>query len=426
MNSIDAHVRGCVERGLLNEAPHAIVVYDLAWLRERLASLRAAFPPDTRHTLALKACPLSALLRRVEHAGFGAESASRAELEHALRLKFPPERVVFDSPAKTEEELEFALMRGVDLNADSLQELDRIAAIRARLGAAIIAAPRRAEVGVRVNPGLRPGRVGATSTAVPGAKFGVALPDEREALFERFDRYDWLTGVHVHSGSQGGELSLLVDAVERAAEFAAQVDARAGGRRVRGLDLGGGLSVAYRSGEIAPGFAEYADALRTRVPSLFDGRWRLTTEFGRAVWANAAIALSRVEYTKESHGRPIAVQHLGADMFLRPAYAPEQWSHRLSVYGPQGAPKTGAPVAQDVAGPLCFSGDLLARGRALPRIEPGDVVAIHDVGAYTLSMWSRYNSRQSPAVFGVDEDPAAAPELLRAVESVDDVLRFWE
>ena len=135
--------------------------------------------------------------------------------------------------------------------------------------------------------------------------------------------------------------------------------------------------------------------------------------------------MSRVEYTKVSHGRRIAVTHLGADMFPRTAYLPDTWHHEVSVSDASGAPKSGQVVGQDVAGPLCFSGDLIARDRALPPIEVGDLVVIHDVGAYTLSMWSRYNSRLSPPVYGWMEDSKELVPLRRA-ETIEDVVRFWD
>ena len=150
------------------------------------------------------------------------------------------------------------------------------------------------------------------------------------------------------------------------------------------------------------------------------------TEFGRLVNAKAGWAASRVEYTKQAGGRRIAVIHLGADFLVRPAYVPEVWRHRVTVHGSAGMPKAGPVVSQDIAGPLCFSGDLVARQRDLPLTEPGDWVVIHDAGAYTLSMWSRYNSRQAPAVYAYEADAAGVKlQQVKPAETVDDVLRFW-
>jgi diaminopimelate decarboxylase len=126
-----------------------------------------------------------------------------------------------------------------------------------------------------------------------------------------------------------------------------------------------------------------------------------------------------VEYTRPDG---IAVIHLGADAFIRTALRPEEWFHEVEVFDPEGRPKSGPLTEWSIAGPLCFSGDFVARQRLLPPIEPGDVIAIRDTGAYTLSMWSRYNSRLAPAVYGFD---GGALRLLKARETTGDILHFW-
>lgn len=417
MTAIPEMLHRALAEDRLAGPPHAAVLYDLDQVGKRIEALRAAFPSDALHALAIKACPISELLRFAASLGCGAEVASEPELRQALRLGFPAERVVFDSPVKTPAEIELALAEGVLINADSLQEIDRIADLKPERSAS--------KIGVRINPSLRAGSIAATSTATPGSKFGVSLADDRSELLDRFELHPWLTGLHLHVGSQGCDLGLLLEAADALVAFAAAVEERTGAGRIQTIDLGGGLSAAYHAGETRPGFAEYTRGLRERLPRLFAGEWRLVTEFGRAVWANAGIAVSRVEYTKTSGGHRIAAIHLGADMFLRTAYVPEAWHHEVSVFDGSGRPKSGEPLEQDVAGPLCFSGDLVARQRLLPPIEPNDVVVIHDAGAYTLGMWSRYNSRRSPGVYGYSSEGSGLVEF-RKPESVDDVLGFWD
>jgi diaminopimelate decarboxylase len=220
----------------------------------------------------------------------------------------------------------------------------------------------------------------------------------------------------------------MVEGARRVVDLALEIQAERGAP-IELFDLGGGLPVDYAGGAGAPGFSEYAAALKQRAPELFAdaapcGPKRLATEFGRSLSAKIGWVASRVEYTKTSGERRIAVIHAGADLFVRAAYLPEVWSHRVTVHDPSGAPKEGPLEAWDVAGPLCFSGDLIARDRALPAIAPGDIVVVHDAGAYTLSMWSRYNSRRAPAVYGHEGDP---PEIsrLKPPEAIEDLLRFW-
>jgi diaminopimelate decarboxylase len=400
-----------IRAGLLDDESPAALFYDLDAFRARLRSLADAFP-GALHALAVKACPLPALLRPAIGEGFGLEVASEGELALAHRLAVPEDRVVFDSPAKTRREIAAALSRGHRLNIDNLEELARIAAIMESPEP-----PRPSSIGIRVNPSLSGASIAATFTAARGAKFGVDLDEDRGAILEAFAAHRWLDGLHVHAGSQGVPLSMLVDAIARVVDLALEIGARGG--KVRVFDIGGGLPVGYRSEDRAPDFAEYAAALGERVPSLFSGPWKLITEFGRAIFARCGFAASRVEYVRRGG---IAVIHLGADLFVRPAYRPEDWSHEIEVFGPTGQPKSGSITGASIAGPLCFSGDFIARDRPLPPIEPGDVIAIRDAGAYTLSMWSRYNSRLAPAVYGFDE---GGFQLLKPRETVDDVLRFW-
>jgi len=411
----EAVLARALSRGLLDEQDSAALFYDLRGLDARLETLGRLFPPGTLHALAVKAAPLPALLSRLAAAGAGLEAASGPELHLALRAGCPPGRVVYDSPAKTVAELREALALGVHLNADNLQELARLDALDAGSAPA-------ASLGLRVNPQVGEGAIASTSVAGAYSKFGEPL-EKRAEIVRAFVERPWLTGLHMHVGSQGCAVELFIRGARALLDLRRAIDQAAGERRVARLDIGGGLPVAYAPGDVAPSMEDYAAALRRECPELFDGTLRLFTEFGRWMFAGQGFAASRVEYVKEQAGHRTAVIHLGADMFLRPCYLPEAWRHELAVAGPDGAPKAGPLAPWHVAGPLCFSGDFLARARPLPEIEPGDWLIVRDAGAYTVSMWSRYNSRQMPKVLGADGD---ALTVLKRRETVEDVLRFWE
>ncbi len=403
---------GIVGPGRADGSDGALAVFhDLDELRAGFRALRDAFPPGTLHAVAVKANPLAALLSEVASFGFGAECASLTELLHARDLGFPPSRILFDSPAKTRAEIATALGLGVVLNIDNLQELARVAGAWTGSGS---------RVGLRINPQVGEGSIASTSTAAATSKFGIALDEHRAAILEAYAKYTWLRGVHVHVGSQGCSVDLLVAGVRRAMELVAELRKRR--CEIELVDIGGGLSVDYGDGDALPDFHAYVARLRQAVPELFVSGVRIATEFGRAVYAKSGWVATRVEYTKSAGGRRIAVTHAGADLFVRTAYVPDKWPHRITVHGPDGVAKTGTIGPWDVAGPLCFSGDLLARGRPLPFIEPGDFIVVHDAGAYTMSMWSRYNSRTMPAVHGCE---AGALRLLKKAETPEDAMRFW-
>ena len=141
------------------------------------------------------------------------------------------------------------------------------------------------------------------------------------------------------------------------------------------------------------------------------------------------VAASDIEVPKPSSSpvHQTLVTHVGADLFLRSSYCPGKYCHRLSMYGKMGKPLGGAFVSTDVAGPLCFQGDYVARGSRLPRATPGDMLVVHDTGANTLSLFSRHCSRRLTAVYGYtrDEDGQIRVRLVKGKESIQDVARFW-
>lgn len=408
-------LRAALAQGLLDDPLRAAVFHDLARVRARVAALTASFPSSALHAIAVKANPLVEVLRVVVDCGAGLEAASIEEVFLALAAGCAPDRIVFDSPAKTEDELRTALSLGVRINADNLEELDRIAAHPARRASTSV-------LGLRVNPLVGDGAILATSVAGRASKFGVAIDLEGDGLLGAFERHPWLTALHAHVGSQGASLPMLTSAAARMASLVDTLNRRLGTPRITTLDIGGGLPVAYRDSDRPPDVREYATALREAAPSIFEDPIRLVTEFGRAVHATAGWAASRVEYVKPAGSERLAVIHLGADFLLRRVYRPDDWHHDLAVCDASGRLKHGPREPWSVVGPLCFGGDVIERGVLLPRIEPGDFVIVRDVGAYTLGMWSRHCSRGLPLVLGHDGDRLT---VLKKREQPADVVAFW-
>ncbi|MBU1003742.1 MAG: diaminopimelate decarboxylase [Proteobacteria bacterium] len=419
-------LQSALVQGLIGSQDTGLIVYDLDRLRARLREACQAFPEGTLHALAVKANPLPKVLLLLAAVDpcIGAEVASLPELELALRAGFEPRRILFDSPAKTGAELRLALERGVNLNADGFQELERIHDLLA--GLARQGVSPAGSIGLRVNPQVGAGAIAATSVAGHYSKFGVPVAEFRAEIIAAFGRHPWLTGLHAHVGSQGCSLEQLCAGARTLVDLAEEINDRSPGR-VRLLDIGGGLPATYDAADPKPSISDYGVALRQSCPELWSGRYGLVTEFGRAVHANAAFAASRVEYVKVQSGVVTAVTHLGADLFLRKCYNPGDWHHDVLGVAADGRLKAGQAVAQTIAGPLCFQGDLPARDVPLPLLEQGDWVCFRDVGAYTLSMWSRYNSRQMPLVLGLSRKGGQLRfTVLRPRETVEQVLRFWD
>ncbi|WP_093721008.1 diaminopimelate decarboxylase [Streptomyces sp. FZ201] len=421
----DEAVRAAVEQGLLGPDSPIVGLLDVTGIRESAAALRAAFEAVTApgtpvlHAFAVKATPLVPVLRLLSEAGIGAEVASPGELALARAAGLPPERTVLDSPAKTQAELREALELGIAVNADNPQEL-------ARIDALMRSAPSRSPLGLRVNPQMGSGSIEATSTATATSKFGVPLRDEgaREWVVGAYLERPWLTRLHTHTGSQGIPLSLMARGVAETYALAEEINERAGRRQIDTVDIGGGLPVNFSSDVTTPTYAQYARLLSEAVPGLFGGRYGLVTEFGRSLLAKHGTLLARVEYAKSAGGRPVAVTHAGVQVATRTVYAPAAWPLRLAAYDAKGRPKTGGEVVQDVAGPACFAGDLLAEARSLPPLEPGDVVAALDTGAYAFAHHYAYNSLARPGIHGFvpDGTGSVAFATVREAQGLDAIV----
>ncbi|GAA2485105.1 diaminopimelate decarboxylase [Streptomyces gobitricini] len=414
-------LRAAVRQGLLQPETAVLAGFvDLDGVGETVASLRGAFPDSLRvlHAFAAKANCLVPVLEELRRSGMGCEVASAGELAQALDADFEPAQIVFDSPAKTRAELALALELGITVNVDGFQEL-------ARLDEILKTRRSGSRIGIRVNPQVGAGAITAMSTATATSKFGIPLGDEgnRRRLLQAYRDRPWLTWVHTHVGSQGCPLDLIARGIAEAVAFAEEVNARLGRRQVTGIDIGGGLPVNFASDETTPGFDTYVARLREYAPALFSGEYEIITEFGRSVLAKNGFTAAYVEYTKTVGGRPIAITHAGAQVATRTVFAPDAWPLRIETHDPQGRAKHGRPVRQDVAGPCCFAGDLLARDRALPRLDAGDIVVVPDTGAYYFSTPFHYNSLPEPAVHGarVDADGRVTFQLLRPARGVQPV-----
>jgi len=381
----------------------------------------------------VKANPFSAVVKLGGDLGLGAECASIVEVMQATRQLIDPEDIIYDSPAKTIGEIDMALNKGILINLDNEIELKKVQRCLQDSGWSTRndAVPR---IGLRINPQMEAGTISVTSTATKTSKFGLPLRDEPGHVKDLFLANPFLNTLHIHTGSQGCPMDLSAKGIKIATDLALEVNREANRRQIQHLDIGGGVPGDYdEDGEKGGGslyrFSEYREAIDSLAPHLWSEGFRIYTEMGRSLTCKMGWTAARVEAVKDVGGRRIAVCHVGADLFPRTAYQPHNWPHRISIMTKDGDPKEGKVMKQDVAGPLCFSGDLLATERLLPCIEDGDIVVVHDTGAYTYSMHSRYNSRLGPAVYGYDgvsEGGNCRFTVVKAAEKPQDVWQFWD
>jgi len=370
-----------------------------AW--QRYARALAGVPH--RVCYAVKANGNGAILRLLAGLGAGADIVSGGELRAAVRAGFPPEHIVFAGVGKTDEEIALGLEHEIgDWNAESEEEIER-------LGRAAVARGVVARVSLRVNPDIDPRSHPYISTGLREAKFGVDIARAHEIL----RRARALTGVEIvglqcHIGSQITDLDPLVAAARDLARLSRQLLDE--GFPLRTVDLGGGLGVDYSGG----GAPDPAALARAVLPQLEGLPLTLLVEPGRSLVAPAGALLTRVLYVKEGHGKSFVVVDAGMNDLLRPALY--QAHHRVEPVRPRGRPSMRA----DVVGPVCETSDFLARGREVEPPDPGDLLAVFDVGAYGFAMSSNYNMRPRAAEVLVEDGRA---RLIRRRETFDDLVR---
>jgi diaminopimelate decarboxylase len=380
-------------------------VYSASTIRNRYELLEETLSPvPHRIHYTLKANSNRAILRLVRSLGAGVDVVSGGELFRALRAGFRGADIIFGGVGKTEHELTEALDAQVLLlNVESERELQLIESIAAgrRL---------RAPVSIRVNPEIT---VDAAHqyirTGERGHKFGVPFDDARR-IAEMAARSPHLTllGLDMHLGSQLSRVDPYRLGTERLTSLATELVDN-GIDSLRYLDIGGGLGVRYDSEE-PPDLARFANSV---LPLVAESGLQLIMEPGRFIVGNAGVLLTRVLYRKHSGGKEYVITDAGMTELLRP-------SHYGAFHRIEGAEAKQERIRADVVGPVCESGDFLALDRELDAVEPGDLVAVFDVGAYGFVMASNYNSRPRGAEVLVDGDRFA---LVTARESYNTLVQ---
>jgi len=353
---------------------------------------------------ALKANSNQAILRLMASQALGADVVSGGELYRALRAGIPAKRIVFAGVGKGPEELRMALRkRLLMLNVESAEELEEINRLAGSLGL-------RAPVALRVNPDIDPLSHPYISTGLRRHKFGIPM----EEALEHYRRamhmeHVEVLGVHKHIGSQLTDVGPFVEALGKVLALVRHL--RAEGLALRYLDMGGGLGIPYKEGEQPHHPKELARRVK---PLLRNQGLVLIVEPGRSIVGNAGLLLTRCLYTKQGGGKRFLIVDAAMNDLLRPA-----------LYGAyhQVLPvrrHRGKRVPTDVVGPICESGDFLAKDRPLPLIKRGELLAVMSAGAYGFSMSSNYNSRLRAAEVLVD---GTAHRLIRKRETYRDLLR---
>ncbi len=356
-------------------------VYSATAILERFRSYDEAFGHlPHRVCYAVKANSNVTLLAMLARAGAGFDIVSGGELYRVLQAGGDPGGIVFSGVGKTADEVEYALASGIhSFNCESEAELALIDSLAARRGAL-------ARVSVRVNPDVDASTHPYISTGLREHKFGIDISDIPQ-LYQRAQEYRNLSleGVSCHIGSQLLDVKPIMEAVDKMLKLVERL--RAAGITIRHLDLGGGLGVSYEQDEHAPKIAELIGAICEKVKGK---HLQVMVEPGRSIVAEAGVLLTRVLYRKQTTRKEFIIVDAAMNDLIRPSL---YRSHHEII---PLRKSSGGTVLADVVGPVCETGDFLARDRQLANVFPGDLLAVSTVGAYGFVQASNYNSRPRP------------------------------
>lgn len=383
-------------------------VYSAATVLENFRAYDDAFG-DLPHTVcySVKANGNLSVLRLLANAGAGFDIVSGGELYRVLKAGGDASKIVFSGVGKTAAEIDEALTAGIfAFNCESQPELALLDALAHRRGV-------KARVAVRVNPDVEADTHHYIATGRLVHKFGVDI-GEAEAVYECARQYEDLLveGVSCHIGSQLMDAQPMLEAVDRVLELAGRL--RSKGFDIRHADLGGGLGVAYKPDEAPPAIVDFVAELRKRV----EGRGlRVMLEPGRSIVAPAGVLLTKALYRKKNAEKEFVVVDAAMNDLIRPALYDAY--HDILPLRQRG----GKTTRMDVVGPVCETGDFLARDREMPDVLPGDVLAVCTTGAYGFVQSSTYNARRRPAEVLVEGD---AWRIVRPRETYEDLIRGEE
>jgi len=380
-------------------------VYSRAKILEKFRDYEEAFGEvPHRVCYAVKANGNLSILKLLAEAGAGFDIVSGGELFRVLKAGADPAGVIFSGVGKTAQELDYALEHGIrSFNCESEPELVLLDSLAARRGV-------QARVALRVNPDVDASTHPYISTGLRKHKFGIDI-SEAEGVYESAKALKNLVleGVSCHIGSQILDIAPMVEVFDK---MVALVEClRVQGLPIRSVDLGGGLGVPYKPGESAPDIGEYVRAMCERVAG---HNLEILIEPGRSIVAEAGVLLTRVLYRKINGDRQFVIVDAAMNDLIRPAL---YHSHHEII--PLRQNQAGN-ITADVVGPVCETGDFLARGREIANVMPGDMLAVCTAGAYGFVAASNYNARPRAPEILVE---GGKYRVIRKRESYEDLIR---
>ena len=398
----ELYLEGVSLRELAQKYGTPLYVYSASFIRERIREYKASFP-DSLICYAVKANFNPGIVRVASEEGAGADIVSGGELICAIKGGVDPSKIVYAGVGKTLHELEMAVEKEILMfNVESADELEVLDHIARKVG-------KRARIAIRVNPDVDPKTHPYISTGMKKSKFGVDFETAREEYKKAREMKNLeVVGIHCHIGSQILDVSPYSEAVSKVVEL--YKDLTREGFEIRYIDIGGGLGIKYRPEDKAPSPSDLAEAV---MPHLEGLEARLVLEPGRSITGNAGILLTEVQFLKDKGVKHFVIVDAGMNDLVRPSIY-DAYHHIVPV-----SQKGQKHIVADIVGPICETGDFLAKDRRIEWVERGDYLAVLSAGAYGFSMSSHYNVRPRPGEVLVEKGEA---RLIRNRESYDYIL----
>ncbi len=397
-----------------------VYVYSQGTFEEHYDRLTGAFAElDPIICYSIKSCGNIHILKMLASRGAGMDVVSGGELYRAQQAGADMGKIVYAGVGKTDDEIRQAIEAGIGwFNIESEAEFENIASIAKDMG-------KTARGALRVNPDVADPRTHAkTTTGKKETKFGVDI-ERAKRFFEKYghDKHLQLSAIHLHIGSPIYSAEPYVAAIEKALTLIK--DLKEAGYTVDAIDIGGGYAADYESGK-SPSYAEYANAIVPLLKPFKDAGGAIILEPGRTIAGNAGVLLTRVQYIKTGGRKKFVIVDTGMHQLLRPAlydafhfiwptniapmHEPESRSEQMEMPGLETC---------DIVGPICETGDALAKDRALPPVARGDLLCVYTAGAYGMVMASQYNAMPRPAEVLVNGSDAT---VIRRRETYDDLI----
>jgi diaminopimelate decarboxylase len=385
-------------------------LYSTATLKRHFDAFDSGFDGMKHQTcFAVKACSNIAILNIFGKMGGGADIVSGGELFRAMKAGIDPQKIIYSGVGKTAVEMREAMEAGILMfNVESSQELDRLREVAAEL-------KTTARIAFRINPAVDPQTHAYISTGLAKNKFGVPVGEALQEYLraKEMDNIE-IVGVSCHIGSQLTQIAPFIEALRKVKKFVVQLEQK--GIGIQYLDLGGGVGITYDD-EQPPHPVDYAAAIRSE---LADMDCTLILEPGRVITGNAGILVTEVQYTKVNTGGEKEKRFLIADAGMNDLARPSLYSAYHEILPVREPAEDEKMQAVDVVGPICETGDFMARDRMMPEVQPGELLAIMSSGAYGFSMSSTYNSRPRVAEVLVSGDRF---QVIRQREGYEDLVR---